>query len=40
MRRGRIGRLGRGYGGYYLCLKGATIDHVEINRSLCTEAAQ
>lgn len=40
LRLGRLRRLGRGYGGYYLCLKGTTLDHVEINRSLYTEAAQ
>jgi SAM-dependent methyltransferase len=36
----RLRQLGRGYGGYYLCLKGAALDHVEINRSLYTEAAR
>jgi len=37
---GRFRRLGRGYGAYYLCRKGAALDHVEINRSLYTETAR
>ncbi len=40
LRLGRLRRLGRGYGGYYLCLKGATLDHIKINRDLYTEAAE
>lgn len=38
VRLGRVRRLGRGYGGYYLCEKGATLDHLEINRGLYTGA--
>src|SRR5439155_19585088 len=39
-RLGRFRRLGRGYGAYYLCSKGHTLDHVEINRSLYTAVAE
>jgi SAM-dependent methyltransferase len=37
---GRFRRLGRGYGGYYLCQKGSTLDHIATNRFLYTEAQQ
>jgi SAM-dependent methyltransferase len=37
---GRLRRLGKGYGAYYLCRKGDTLDHVEVNRALYTQEAQ
>lgn len=40
LRLGRLRRPGRGYGRYYLYLKGATLDYVETNRFLYAEAAQ
>lgn len=36
----RLRRLGRGFCRYFVCLKCATFDHVETNRSLHAEAAQ
>jgi SAM-dependent methyltransferase len=40
LRLGRLRRLGRGYGAYYLCRKGDTLDHVELNRALYTQGTQ
>ena len=33
-------RMNRGYGGYFLCAKGETLDHVELTRALHTQGVE